>query len=384
VGVRGQRQGNGRRAGIVIRREEETSEPHHGGSWKIAYADFVTAMMAFFLLMWLINATTEAQRKGLANYFAPSNQFSLRESGAGKPFGGRTPFSNGMMVSDTGAMQVITGPAEPEPNAIPDPTSRVPGMIPPERARQSPIHPGPATIAASEGAERSTPPAPPAGKAAGAMASAKGAAAGPAGPDIGAPAMKPAGPPAARPDEAAQEQATQQATQQAAFARAAEAVRDALGRDKALAGMANQVAIDVTPQGLRIQIMDAKHRPMFALGSAEPTKPAREFLAKLAPILGRIAGSIEISGYTDAAPYRQGGPVAAQGTGRGTGQATAMSNWDLSAERANATRAALVGDGLAEARIARVAGYADRDLLLPADPLAAENRRIAILVTRPR
>jgi len=121
VGVRGQKQGNGKRAGIVVRREEATADAHHGGSWKIAYADFVTAMMAFFLLMWLINATTEAQRRGLADYFAPSNVFSLRTSGSGKPFGGRTPFSTGLMVSDNGAMQVITGPAEPEPNARPDP-----------------------------------------------------------------------------------------------------------------------------------------------------------------------------------------------------------------------------------------------------------------------
>jgi chemotaxis protein MotB len=304
-------------------------------------------MMAFFLLMWLINATTEAQRRGLADYFAPSNVFSLRTSGSGKPFGGRTPFSTGLMVSDNGAMQVITGPAEPEPNARPDPESRVPGMIPPERARERPIHPGPAVIAGA---------ADPAIAASGGAAGAKGSgaqatAAGPAGPDIGAPALKPDG-------EAKQ------------FAGAAEAVRAAIRQDKALAGMAGQVAIDVTPQGLRIQIMDAKHRPMFALGSAVPTAPAREFLARLAPILGRIEGPIEISGYTDAAPYGRG-PTS-----------NSMSNWDLSAERANATRALLVDDGLAEARIARVAGYADRDLLLPADPLAAANRRIAILVTR--
>ena len=116
--------------------------------------------------------------------------------------------------------------------------------------------------------------------------------------------------------------------------------------------------------------MDGKHRPMFAFGSPALAPLARLFVARLAPILARLAGPIAISGYTDAAPYQPGG---AQGT---------MSNWDLSAERANATRALLVGTGLPEPRIARVAGYADRELLLPADPLAAANRRIAILVMR--
>ena len=76
---------------IVIRKDEGEDPPHHGGAWKVAYADFVTAMMAFFLLMWLINATTEDQRKGLADYFAPTNLFGHSASGSGKPFGGQTP-----------------------------------------------------------------------------------------------------------------------------------------------------------------------------------------------------------------------------------------------------------------------------------------------------
>ncbi|HUA76105.1 MAG TPA: flagellar motor protein MotB [Acetobacteraceae bacterium] len=343
--MRGQKQGNGKKAEIVVRREETTEDIAHGGSWKIAYADFVTAMMAFFLLMWLINATTEAQRRGLADYFAPSNVFSLHYSGSGKPFGGRTPFSDGRMVSDNGAVQVITGTAEPEPNAKPDPNSRNPGTVPPERARVPPIHPGPATIAAIATPVAANPIPTPGGPA--------DQKKGEAGPDIGAPAL----PLAFDRTAAAQEQAS--------FARAAAEVRAAIRQDPALAGLADQIAIDVTAQGLRIQIMDTRHRPMFALGSAALTRPAQMFVALLAPILTRLAGPIEISGYTDAAPYH----------GNGT------SNWDLSAERANTARALLVADGLPEGRIARVAGYADRDLLLPADPLAAANRRITILVT---
>ena len=105
---------------------------------------------------------------------------------------------------------------------------------------------------------------------------------------------------------------------------------------------------------------------MFALGSSEMAERARLLLAKMAPALMKLSEPISIAGHTDAAPYRGGG----------------KSNWELSAERANATRRLLVEAGLPEGRIRSVTGNADRDLLLPADPLAAENRRIAILVLR--
>src|ERR1039458_4686505 len=101
---------SGRNSGVIIIRKEEVIEAeHHGGDWKFAYADFVTAMMAFFLLMWLLNATTEDQRKGLADYFSPNNLLSHASSGTGQPFGGHTVFDQGAMVSDRGAGQVILG-----------------------------------------------------------------------------------------------------------------------------------------------------------------------------------------------------------------------------------------------------------------------------------
>src|SRR5579875_1206209 len=92
---------------VVIRKEEAEESAHHGGQWKVAYADFVTAMMAFFLLMWLINATTEAQRRGLADYFAPMNALGRSTSGSGAPFGGKTPYEQGEMVSDLGTQSVV-------------------------------------------------------------------------------------------------------------------------------------------------------------------------------------------------------------------------------------------------------------------------------------
>src|SRR3984957_18349788 len=104
--------------GAVIIRTHETADGagHHGGAWKVAYADFVTAMMAFFLLMWLLNATTEDQRKGLADYFSPSNLMSHASSGTGEPFGGHTAFEDGALVSDRGSVDITDG-KRPSPDA---------------------------------------------------------------------------------------------------------------------------------------------------------------------------------------------------------------------------------------------------------------------------
>ncbi len=105
----------GKRSQPIIRREEAAAAGHHGGAWKVAYADFVTAMMAFFLVMWLLNATTEDQRKGLADYFSPNNLMSHASSGSGQPFGGHTAFDHGAMVSDRGSVQVLPGRAADPP-----------------------------------------------------------------------------------------------------------------------------------------------------------------------------------------------------------------------------------------------------------------------------
>ena len=101
---------------IIVRHDEEDDEQpaHRNGSWKVAYADFVTAMMAFFMLMWLLNATTEVQRTGLADYFAPTNLFGRSASGSGKPFGGQTPNDSGTSVSSDGIPQVVKGRHSPQ------------------------------------------------------------------------------------------------------------------------------------------------------------------------------------------------------------------------------------------------------------------------------
>jgi chemotaxis protein MotB len=122
----------------------------------------------------------------------------------------------------------------------------------------------------------------------------------------------------------------------------------------------------MTPEGLRIQILDEVKLPMFPSGSASPNERARLLMQKVVPVLMKLRQPLSIAGHTDAAPFP--GPD--------------RTNWELSAERANATRRLLVEGGLPEARIKSVIGNADRNPLLPADPLAAANRRIAILVLR--
>ena len=136
--------------------------------------------------------------------------------------------------------------------------------------------------------------------------------------------------------------------------------------DPALADLSKQLAIDMTPDGLRIQIIDEIKLPMFPSGSASPNERARLLMQKVVPVLMRLHQPISIAGHTDSAPF--------PGADR--------TNWELSAERANATRRLLVDGGFPDARIKSVIGDADRDPLLPADPLAAANRRIAILVMR--
>ncbi|MGH6877803.1 MAG: flagellar motor protein MotB, partial [Rhizomicrobium sp.] len=320
----------------IIRKEEIAAAAHHGGAWKVAYADFVTAMMAFFLVMWLLNATTEDQRKGLADYFSPNNLMSHASSGTGQPFGGHSSFDRGAMVSDRGTVQVLPGrrPIPPDP-----------GDDPAGSAEAGRSGGGSKDAAASVVVEHAPPSAP---------ASAP------------APVKRVPSAAAIKAAEAAAQSAVQAAAEQHQLEHAAEEVRKAVAGDPALAALAGQIAVDVTPEGLRIQLLDQERQAMFATGSTAPNEEARLLIAKITPVLLRLPGQVSIEGHTDAAPY--------PGPGR--------TNWELSAGRANAARRMLTYAGLPDQRIRDVTGFADHDLLLPAQPLAAANRRIAITVLR--
>jgi len=171
---------------------------------------------------------------------------------------------------------------------------------------------------------------------------------------------------AKRPPSEAELRAELERREKQAFEQAAQQIREAVRGDPELADLARQLTIDMTPEGLRIQILDDDRQPMFPLGSANPNDRARLLLQKVAPVLMRLTQDISIAGHTDAAPFA--------GPGR--------TNWELSADRANATRRLLVEAGLQEPRIRSVTGNAERDPLVPADPLAAANWRIAIVALR--
>lgn len=345
----------GERGGIVIRREEVVEGGHHGGAWKVAYADFVTAMMAFFLLMWLLNATTEDQRKGLADYFTPSNALSHASSGSGKPFGGHTPFDDGSMVSDRGAQAITPGKTPPSPN-VEDPDNDEPDQARPTAATE------PAVGANDADRDPDGPRAPGGGQAAAQAKTPQQLQY--LGRNATARTPNAASDPTAIAEAALRRELERR--ERDAFEQAAEQIRASIRNDPTLADLARQITIDQTPEGLRIQLIDDERQPMFALGSAVPNERARLLLQKIAPVLAQLPEAIAIAGHTDAAPYRGDGKT----------------NWDLSSERANATRRVLGDGGLAETRFRSVTGNADRDLLIPADPLAAANRRIAIVVLR--
>jgi chemotaxis protein MotB len=336
----GKRDKKGSKGAVIIKKYEIVEGGHHGGAWKVAYADFVTAMMAFFLLMWLLNATTEDQRKGLADYFSPSNLMSHASSGTGEPFGGHTAFDEGALVSDRGTVQITTGK-----RPVIDKTEDGADLVLTE-AHRATSGDGVGQGAMVEDQDADTTDDKPLGE--------KGARAAAAGQQD------------TRPPDQADIAAEKARAEKRSFEQAAEQIRDAVRADPALADLVKQLAIDMTPEGLRIQIIDEVKLPMFPSGSAMPNDRARLLMQKIVPVLMKLSQPISIAGHTDAAPYPSPG----------------RTNWELSSERANATRRLLVDGGFPETRLRSVTGLADRDPLLPADPLAAANRRIAILVLR--
>jgi chemotaxis protein MotB len=345
AGMAGKRDGKG---GVIVKKYDIVEGGHHGGAWKVAYADFVTAMMAFFLLMWLLNATTQDQRKGLADYFSPNNLMSHASSGTGQPFGGHTAFAEGALVSDKGSVEIIVGKRPPVKDVDPGDT---------EMARKPNGPDGQDT--GSNDAAAGTPRTGQAALRLGDLPDAPGLA----GEATTSGDQRADG---TRPPTEAELRAELERQEKEAFEAAAAQIREAVRADPSLADLSKQLAIDMTPEGLRIQIMDEVRQPMFATGSAVPNERARALLQKVGPVLQKLPQAISIAGHTDAAPF----------TGK------ERTNWELSTERANATRRQLIEGGLPVERIRTVTGHAERDPLLPADPFAAANRRIAIVVLR--
>jgi chemotaxis protein MotB len=281
---------------LIVKRTKKIVAGHHGGAWKVAYADFVTALMAFFLVMWLVATVSKEQRAALFDYFKNPSM---------------------------------------EPGKSPKPA---PGQMGPGGASTSPINLG------------------------GGMESPKTAAtAGQGAPVV--PTIDGATLTAANADTV--EQQIAEATERARLESLMNDLREAIDKSQALEPFKDQLLIDISPEGLRVQIVDAKSRPMFDLGQSELKDYTRQILIELARYLNSVPNHISLSGHTD--------------TRRVVGR-KGYSNWELSTERANAARRALEEGGLALDKTMRVVGLSSLAPFDKANPDNPINRRISIIV----
>ena len=268
---------------IIIKRIKKGGHGHHGGAWKIAYADFVTAMMAFFLLMWLLGSVTEGDKKGIADYFNSPLKVALLQSGSGSGDSSHVIKGGGQDLSRQSG-QVKNGEVEPGRKTI--------------------------NLAALKAEQRK------------------------------------------------QEMERLQALK--------DKVEDVLAGNPKLAAMKSQIRLDMVRDGLRIQIVDENGRPMFDSGSAFVKSYMRELLANIGAVLAEVPNRLTLEGHTDATPFGDGD--------RG------YSNWELSSDRANASRRELINGGLPDGRVLRVQGLASSSLFDDKDPHNPVNRRISIIV----
>ncbi len=296
---------------IIIKKVKKGSHPHHGGAWKIAYADFVTAMMAFFLLMWLLAMTTPEQKQGLADYFAPAN-ISRSNSGAGGVMGGTAFDIEGSRMAGSApkVMMTISTPAAP----------RSPDTEDQQTAGQT------AGMDTTDGSiattvELETSPS-------------------------------------------TSDSQTNSGSNDT-FQSAAESLRQSMQDMPEIAELSRNIIIEETPEGLNIQLTDQDGRSMFPPGHAEPYERTRLVIEQISLVIQKLPNRVIITGHTDANPLEN---------------VPGYSNWELTADRANATRRILQLNGLPADQIAQVAGKADTEPLFPEDPYLPANRRIGILL----
>lgn len=281
---------------VIVKRYRKVEGGHHGGAWKIAYADFVTAMMAFFLVMWLVTSVSKQQRAAIFEYFKnPSME-------AGKS------------------------------------VKAAPGQMGPGGASTSPINLGGGLDAPRTSQVKVGPQLPASSKA------------------------------AVHADKAEEEKELQRRAaelEKRQLEALLQELREAINKSQALAPFKDQLLLDIMSEGLRIQIVDAQNRSMFDSGGAQLKDYTIAILRELAPYLASVPNRISITGHTDTVQYS---------TQRN------YSNWELSADRANAARRVLVSAGLPTEKIGRVVGLADSALFNREDPKSPINRRISIIV----
>jgi chemotaxis protein MotB len=308
---------------IIVKKVVKGGHGHHGGAWKVAYADFVTAMMAFFLLLWLLNVTTDEQAAGLADYFAPAAA-SQSNSGAGGAMGGQTMVRDGSRISDAGLPTVVVsiGDIEDEEEDHEDGKKRDPSG---DEVDEEGVSDTESDTVEGERGKKGKP----------------------------------------NEDDIAEALAQRE---QEAFDEAMDAIEEAIENSSPeIQELSKNLMVDMTEEGLRIQLVDSEGRSMFEKGSPDLEGHTKKILTLVSDVMGRLPNRIKITGHTDATPYR-----SSNGYG----------NWELSADRANASRRALLEMGVPEQRIDQVTGKAAQEPLKPEDPYADANRRVSIVLMR--
>ncbi len=282
---------------IIIKKVKKVAGGHHGGAWKVAYADFVTAMMAFFLLLWLLNVTTDEQKAMISAYFAPADpRIATSTSGSGGVMGGTTMSPDGAMTSTkTPVMAQQREPAE-----------------------------GVGREDGDNGTNKQTT------------------------------------------DEEKEIEAMDKADAKQ-FDLTAEQIQQAMQDQPELKALAQNLLVDQTPEGLRIQIVDQEGNPMFEVGSAKPLPAAEKLLALVSSVIKDLPNKTSIRGHTDSRVY---------------GKDISYGNWELSSDRALTSRRLMLADGVKPANVDSVQGKADQELLVPNDPNNARNRRISIILMK--
>jgi chemotaxis protein MotB len=291
----------GERPIVIVKRYKRTGGGHHGGAWKVAYADFVTALMAFFLVMWLVTAVSKEQRAAIFDYFKNP---SMEPGKSVKPAPG------------------MAGPGGASTSLI-----NLHGALDERRM------PAPVRAHAQQ-------------------------------PVTAAQALRPEQERAAA-AQLAHERESVSAAERRQLDSLMDDLKNAVENSQALAPFKDQLLLDITPEGLRIQIVDQQNRPMFDSGSAHLKPYTEAILAELARYLNTVPNRLSLTGHTDGAPY-------AGASGR--------TNWDLSSDRANAARRALEAAGLSTDKTARVVGLSSSVLFDRSDARNPVNRRISIIV----
>ena len=363
-------------AAIIVKKVNKGHEGHHGGAWKVAYADFVTAMMAFFLLMWLLNAASEESLSGIADYFTPTALLSSSKSGAGGMLGGTSMLSPGAQSTARTAPGVTVSLNPLSANETPD-DDGLPGAkkgntedkdMKDELDELSLLEDEFGDGSGAEGLGGDNPSDGKAGLNDGYEGiGGDNASDGEVGLNDEYEGMgdEQAFDESTLDDEASKELLAK--LEQQEFERAEQTLREAIAESPELKDFAENLIIDMTPQGMRIQIADAEKSTMFPSGSARMMPHTRKLLNKILQAVLTLPNDIAILGHTDSVPYHGD---------------NGYSNWELSTDRANASRRALIELGLPGSRIIRVVGMADIEPLVPEDPESPQNRRISVLILR--